>query len=414
MEEIHLFIIWENALYKKQEILEDIEKNFEILKKYIITWDLDKFSENLSRFYGTNLPKGSGKEQHCGTGPFMLIIVKDKNPKYEKRGTSKGDKIVNTNMFDKKTYYREITGGGHKIHATNDVSETNHDLTLLIDKSIQDFLKENIVSNEEEKINKNLIGAKGWKNANEMFYVLNNCTNYALLRNYENLPEEIYVNDHNDIDLICRSKEDCAYILNAKKVFNEEYRVHYVTEVEGKNTYFDLRYVGDNYYDEDLEEEILKTRVWNNKGFFTVNNYLYFYTLLYHALLHKNQFAEDYKIKLVNMHIENINENTKEQEYINLLNKWLLDKEYIIKIPQDKSVLFNTKKANMMSRLIYRNEEELLNLKDKNIELQEENNLLKNKNKELELELNKMVNSISWKSTKWIRDFHTSIKRKKN
>ena len=217
MEEIHLFIIWENALYKKQEILEDIEKNFEILKKYIITWDLDKFSENLSRFYGTNLPKGSGKEQHCGTGPFMLIIVKDKNPKYEKRGTSKGDKIVNTNMFDKKTYYREITGGGHKIHATNDVSETNHDLTLLIDKSIQDFLKENIVSNEEEKINKNLIGAKGWKNASEMFYVLNNCTNYALLRNYENLPEEIYVNDHNDIDLICKSKEDCAYILNAKK-----------------------------------------------------------------------------------------------------------------------------------------------------------------------------------------------------
>ena len=81
MGELHLFIIWENASYKKDEILEDIKKSFEIIKIYKMIWDKDKFSENLSRFYGTNLPAGSGKEQHCGTGPFILIIVKDKNPR---------------------------------------------------------------------------------------------------------------------------------------------------------------------------------------------------------------------------------------------------------------------------------------------------------------------------------------------
>ena len=162
MGELHLFIIWENASYKKDEILEDIKKSFEIIKIYKMIWDKDKFSENLSRFYGTNLPAGSGKEQHCGTGPFILIIVKDKNPRYEIRNTSKGDKLVNINMFDKKTYYRELTGGGHKIHATNDIIETEHDLTLLLHQSIEDFLKNVEKSDKEEEKNINLIGTDGW------------------------------------------------------------------------------------------------------------------------------------------------------------------------------------------------------------------------------------------------------------
>ena len=173
-------------------------------------------------------------------------------------------------MFDKKTYYRELTGGGHKIHATNDVIETNHDITLLLHQSIEDFLENTEKSDEEEKLKQNVIGAEGWKNTKEMFYALNNCTNYALLRNYENLPKEIYVNEHNDIDLICESKDDCAYVLNAKKVFQEDYRVHYVTNVEDKKAFFDLRFLGDNYYDEKIEQDLLKTKVFNKKGFYTI------------------------------------------------------------------------------------------------------------------------------------------------
>ena len=60
-----------------------------------------------------------------------------------------------------------------------------------------------------------------------MFYVLNNCIDYAIIRNYESLPDEIYVNEHNDIDIVCDSYQNAAYVLNAEKVFQEEYRVHY-------------------------------------------------------------------------------------------------------------------------------------------------------------------------------------------
>ena len=136
-KELHLMIIWKNALSKKEEILKDLENNFKIRNKYYINWSKKNYSKNLSRFYGTALPDGCDKETHCGRGKFLLLILEDENPKYEERLTSHGNEVVNVNMFDKKTEYRKLTGGGHKIHATNNEDETNHDLTLLLGKNIE-------------------------------------------------------------------------------------------------------------------------------------------------------------------------------------------------------------------------------------------------------------------------------------
>ena len=403
MQEIHLFILWENALFKKQEILEDIKKSFDILAMYNITWSKEKFSENLSRFYGTNLPKGSGKEEHCGNGTFLLIVVRCNNPKYEKRDTSKGVQVVNINMFDKKTYYRELTGGGHKVHATNSETETNHDLTLLLGKSVEDFLKENPSFNGIEKnINQDLIGSNKWNSVEELFYVLNNTADYAILRNYENLPEEIYVNDHNDIDLICTSYENIAYILNAKKVFNEEYRVHYKTEINDKFAYFDLRYVGDDYYYKSLEEDLLKNKVYNKKGFYTISDENYFYTLLYHAVLHKPEFSKDYKDRLLKMNSDFKNFDD-EGSCLKLLQDWLIKNEYLVTKPIDKSVQFNDINAKKLSPLVYKDDEEIKNIINEKNRLEEENFRLKE-------ELNKLYNSKSWKSTEILRKISSKFK----
>ena len=402
MKETHLFILWENARYKEKEILEDIKKSFNIIGKYNITWNKEIFSKNLSRFYGTNLPKNSGKEQHCGNGDFLLIIVEVENPKYEQRDTlSKGIQTVNINMFDKKTYYRELTGGGHKVHATNSEKETNHDLTLLLGKSLKDFLKE-VEGKEESIVNlkQDLIGTDGFKTVKEMFYVLNNCIDYAVLRNYETLPEEIYTNEHNDIDLICDSYENAAYILNAEKVFPEEYRIHYKVKVEDKIAFFDLRYIGDNYYYYNLEKALLENRIYNSKGFYTVSEEEYFYTLLYHAILHKPTFSEDYKNKLNKMR-PNLDFKDDEKS-IQILNNWLFKKGYNITIPIDKSVLFNKENAKKFDRIL-------------GIEQIEKEELIENLQKEKDIlteELQRIVNSKSWRITEPIRNFRTKHKRK--
>ena len=403
-EETHLFIIWENGREKQEEIMEDISKTFKIIKVYEIEWDKEQFPNNLSRFYGTNLPKNSRKELHCGNGKFILIVLKVFNPIYDVRVTSKGEKIVNINMFDKKSEYRELTGGGDKIHGTNSEIETNHDLTLLLGKNINDFLKDNKEENWDGKIKKlncNLFGNEKWNSVKDMFYALNNCIEYAILRNYESLPDEIYENDHNDIDIICSSLEDAAYVLNASPVFEEDYRVHYKTNVENRIAYFDLRYIGDNYYYEDMEKALLNERVYNEKGFYVLNKQNYFYSLLYHALIHKEVFKEDYKQKLKEMDVEKI-EHDKIEEYIEVLKKWMIKKEYIIVEPIDKTVMLNSKNIEYFKPLIYR-EKIIEEDTTKIVSIQKENEELRNEVRELKTKIEGIEDSRTWKIFEPIR-----------
>lgn len=399
MKEVHLFIIWENAREKENEILEDIKSNFTILGLYNITWSREKFSQNLSRFYGTNLPKNSGKEQHCGNGTFLLVIVEVENPIYEKRDTSKGMQTVNINMFDKKTYYRELTGGGHKIHATNSEEETNHDLSLLLGKNIADYLKNFDPNQEIQPIEwkKDLIGAEGFQNVEEMFYTLNNCIHYTILRNYETLPEEIYVNHHNDIDILCDNLENAVYILNGEKVFPETYRIHYKVKAGDKFAYFDIRHIGDNYYYYKMEQDLLKNRIYQEKGFYTLNEEDYFYSLLYHALLHKPQFAEDYQKRLQKMKPQKENLET-EEDYIKTLNQWLLEKGYSIIKPTDKSVAYQLEKAKKFDSVLL-----CSNLSEVE-EVIREKEILEKEKQNLKNELEKILYSRTWRYTKIIRD----------
>lgn len=397
MSELHLFIIWKNALNKKQVILDDIKKYFEIMDVYEVSWSNKEYSNNLSRFYGTSLPDDSYKEEHCGKGNFLLVIVKDNLPKHDNRMTSRGMELVNINMFDRKTYYRNITGGGHRIHATNSLDETNHDLTLLLGKNVNDYLLEHQISwdGKEKHLNSDLVGSNGFDSVDEMFYVLNNCTNYAILRNYENLPDEIYVNEHNDIDLICESRENVAYALNATKAQDEKYRVQYYVNVKGNQVNFDLRYIGDKYYDCDLEKDMLKYRIYNDKGFYTLSEEYYFYTLLYHAVIHKRNFANDYIKKLdeLNVDIEDFNL----QGLIKQLDTWMIDNRYIIEKPNDLSVYFNLDNLKYISKLVYRNNE-------KEIELEKEVKYLMDK-------LNIITYSRTWRYTGFIRKINCKIKR---
>ena len=117
------------------------------------------------------------KKNHCGKGEFLLIIFYDNDPKYGYVETSRGTERVNTNIFACKEKFRDLTGGGHKIHSTNSPLETNHDLTLLLGINYNDYeisLKNKLDKNiENENIIKNIpnniIGVNGWESLNNYF-----------------------------------------------------------------------------------------------------------------------------------------------------------------------------------------------------------------------------------------------------
>lgn len=344
--EIHLFILWSKSSYKKSNILSDISDKFVVLDIYNITWSKNRFSNNLSRFYGQNLPKNSHKEQHCGNETFTCIVVKDENPLYASRRTSKGTRVVNTNLFDSKKLYRTWTGGGHKIHATDNIDETKLQLMLLIRKSYDSYIHYHNSSLVTKDYKHDLIGFNGWKSLIEVFNVLNSTIKYVILRNFESVEDEIN-SLHPDIDLLTEDINSVAALLNAKKTSNKRYRVQYKVLIDNKDINFDLRYIGDNYYDVNWQKDILSERI-KEEFYYRPTDSHYYFSLLYHALLHKPRFGADYERRLLRLK-KCISKTTSLEPYILIseslkeLGEFINSHNYHFTYPHDYSVYWNYK-----------------------------------------------------------------------
>jgi hypothetical protein len=352
-KELHLVIIWEKAKYKQKDIINSINEEFELVEKYKINWDKKLFGKNLTSFYGTNLPPNSNKEKHCGNGEFLLVTFYDKNPKHGFIETGRGTEKVNLNIFLAKEKFRNWTGGGHKIHSSNTIYETNHDLVLLLGINYERYVKlisdktiTNKISNVIEDIPNNIIGVDGWNSLSELFFVMNNTLDYVVLRNFEKLPHQNYLENHFDIDFLVRNLDQAIFITNAKKVHNQKDRVHYKIKVKKEYVYVDFRYVSDNYYDELWQNEILEKKIYSSNGYYRPTDEDYFYSIVYHVLIHKRLIENDYPSKIKNIFkklsiFDEINSNF--DHYYLLLEKYLEKKNYKYTKPNDPSVFFDKK-----------------------------------------------------------------------
>lgn len=348
---VHILVIWSKGQDHKDEILADLQKDFDVLKVFHGHWDKDKFLQNYMVFYAHSqyhLDPDSykrllqGKVEHCGDEDFTVVILRDTQPHFEIRHTSSGDRLVNTRMFDKKTQYRTLTGGGHKIHSSDDAWETNHDLTLMFGKNTEDFIKIYTLDGGEEVFSQNCKGVGGYRSIEEFFYVLNNTIRYVVMRNHECIPDQYTVEGHGDIDLLCENKNWMSYLTAAKKIFPEPYRVYHTIMIGGVEVPFDFRFIGDNYYDQPWQEDILNTRVLTKNLFYTPNAEHQFYSLLYHAYMQKWEIKEDYPPKL-RMYAEAIGQTYVEdvKTCVHQLDGFLLSHRFEYVRPSDVTVVYN-------------------------------------------------------------------------
>ena len=343
--EIHLVLIWEKGLEKLSHIIYDLKNSFEILDVKKIVWGKRDFSNNLSRFYGEKLPDKSFKEKHCGNGPFISIVIKQDNPIYEERKTSKGEALVNRLLYDKKQLYREWAGGGHKIHTSNDVMEADHDIFFLFNKKSSDYLNNDSWDNQIKECQTNIRGFDGWKNLDDMFSFVNESSKYVVLRNYE----EIDVMDENksDIDFLTIDN-DFSYHINGIKKHKNKFRSAYSVKIDSKHYSADIRCLGDGYYDIKWIKDIVKNRILYKNRFFIPCPEDEFFSLLYHSLIHKNKMSDKYLKKLTSL-IERNNLNhgidllKTTGSAFKLLAQYMKNKGYGITRPIDYSVQFNYK-----------------------------------------------------------------------
>jgi hypothetical protein len=356
-QEVQVFIIWSKGLDQREKILKDVEHRFEVLQCVDTTWSKNKFSENLSRFYGENLPKNSSKEKHCGTDTFLCVIVRDNKPVYELRETSKGIKPVNINMFDAKQVYREWTGGGHKIHGSDNVTEARSNIYLLFGITYDTLLnfKETGI---KKSFSNDLIGAHGWKSLDELFKALNELSNYVVLRNFVNIEDELN-NLHPDIDILTDNKKLIADISNGKPTYKDGRRVQHLAMINNQKVFFDFRFIGDGYYDFKWQQQILGKRIVY-QNMFVPNIENHFFSLMYHAFIHKEKVISDYVLKLIKLSKE-VGLNYNNMSFLNYdvlkdLNAFMMINNYDFAEPRDLTVYFNTKIIERYKQILFSND----------------------------------------------------------
>lgn len=176
-----------------------------------------------------------------------------------------------------------------------------------------------------------------------------NDVQYLILRNFDNLlTPEMYQDGHGDVDMLCEDSEFLADTIGAKYFIkkNGELRAdktHYYITIDGKRVSIDMRVVGDNYYCEQWERDMLSTRVMNN-GFYVMNNEHQFYSLIYHAILQKPFLSDEYKERLNAMKHDFLKSETAfgEADFIRILQDFMRTKGYAFTYPRDILVPFRS------------------------------------------------------------------------
>ena len=295
------------------------------------------------------------KKNVCGSGAFLLIIVRDENPAYAKRNTLHGEDTVNVNIFDKKIKYRKIAGGGQRVHASNSEKESNRAIGLILNKTSENFEKCKEEKLESKKISNDIVGSIQWDSLEQFFTILNQSLNYVVLRNFEELPNNFKIGFKGDIDILAEDKNEIELISNAKKISPQNFGRRFRILVNNEKIHLDLRYVGDGYLDEEWEKSILNKRISKN-GIFVPNEKNYFYSYLYHCLIQKKSMSEIH-VKRISKLGKNIRKNIDIVKYDNKenfreeLEEFLKKENFSYSRPIDNSVFFDNEFVNQSNKI---------------------------------------------------------------
>ena len=170
-------------------------------------------------------------------------------------------------------------------------------------------------------LNDDLIGSKSWISLSFLFDFLNKHSSWLILRNFEELIDSPVFNPGDDIDILCDDIAFFTAVMNAKKRHGG--RCSYYVSINYQNIPLDIRFVGDKYFDPVWASEMLKRKtVYHTIP--VLSKYDYFFSLLYHSKLQKREVKKIY--------IERLDKLSKELNFMNLSNQFVLDDSLCSKI----------------------------------------------------------------------------------
>lgn len=271
MKETHLVIDW-CCFFDHDIIKKDIENSNLKLENFKTHLPLENKIETMTKFYNVHVDDIRGSEY------FNIYIISDDDPLYDFRNTSKGKRKVNTKLFDLKTTLRKKCPTD--IHASDNIQETKHNLkTLGLFDKYYNQIK--------------------YKDINEIFDILNETSTlqWIITHNFDSF------DDDDDIDFLTNDYYKFMNILDT----TEEPKGGFPNSISDGGTSvrnfiyinnikkpIDIRYIGDNFYDKDFQIKMLETREKHIEGFYVPNPHLHLYSLIYHAIIHKDNISSTY------------------------------------------------------------------------------------------------------------------------
>lgn len=315
VKETHILIDWQ--CYYDYNFIKEKITNFNLfLSDYTKHDKLIEKKKFMNQFYNVNVNDNRGETE------FNIYIISDENPKYELRSTTKGKRLVNSKLFDLKTFLRKNNHKGNQIHATDNIQETKDNLHAL---------------NLFDKY----YNQKKFKDINEVFETLNKVSSlkWIITHNFDNFV------DGDDIDFLTNDYFYFMRILDTiekskggwlNSVSNGGTSVRNYIKVGTKDIPIDIRYLGDNFYDKNLQQNMIDTRV-KHKNFYIPNKELHLYSLIYHAVIHKRKISNTYKKVFLENEIKKENINRKYLK--SMLDEFMIKNDYKYVKPE-KSVGF--------------------------------------------------------------------------
>jgi hypothetical protein len=276
------FAIWEGGRAKEKDVIEGLREKFDIVADFLIHWSDKHYSRNIQRLYQRpGIHSGTGYDKKIGKPPFRFVIVEDKNPSYAwMRSVSGLIEPSNRNVVEKKYEFRSWYEREYQVHSSNNIGEFYFQAILILGEVL---LYESIRSRDSglKVINKDLEGAEGWKDWSELLKVLNFCSNYLVLRNFDHLPKDA---SEGDVDFLC---DNYQLFASAANIFQKAGRTYKgVVEVSGARIPVDIRFVGDGYYSAAWQKDMLRRRLLSD-GMYVPSVDDYFFSILYHCKIHK-------------------------------------------------------------------------------------------------------------------------------
>ena len=278
--EIHTIITWDcKNKDKTDKYIKNFPNNIKILHKTLLRLT-KKQQEELALSIYTNK-----KFNKVKNNKIYLIIIEDTNPNYSFEKATSCWQVLNKNMKIIKENMRLIIGGSKK-HSRSIHTSYNQEEALFVLKPLdyQHYVKR-----------------KTFDNFKHFFDHLNKHKKlkYLVQRSFHEIEySPAYFNETNDIDILVNDYYYFKALTGARGVNRKNmrendngYSIQSRIIIDKRKIKFDIRFVGDNYFDSNWELDMLNRRISQtlkkNIIINIPNNLDELYSLIYHIIIQK-------------------------------------------------------------------------------------------------------------------------------